>query len=167
MSTYTARAERDEGGWWAVSVAELPGVFTQARRLDQVEELVRDAIALWLETPTRSVDVSVEASVPDLDREIEEVALARRRAEELREEASARSRQLASELARRGFTVRDIGQVLGVSHQRAAQLLDKKAVGKPVKRRVPPSRANATASAGRSSEKKVVKAAGKKKRASV
>jgi predicted RNase H-like HicB family nuclease len=130
MSTYTARAERDEGGWWAVSVPELPGVFTQARRLGQVEELVRDAIALWLESPIDGFEVHVEASIPDLDEQIELVAKARRRAEELREEAGLRSRRVAAELAGRGLTVRDIGQVLGVSHQRAAQLLEQKSTSK-------------------------------------
>ena len=49
MNAYTAHAKRDEGGWWAITVPELDGVFTQTRRLDHVEPLVRDAVALWLE----------------------------------------------------------------------------------------------------------------------
>jgi predicted RNase H-like HicB family nuclease len=46
MKSYTVLAERDEAGWWAVRVSELPGVLTQARRLDQVEEFAREAIDL-------------------------------------------------------------------------------------------------------------------------
>ena len=38
----TAIAERSDG-WWAVDVPELPGLFTQARRLDQIDGMVRDA----------------------------------------------------------------------------------------------------------------------------
>ena len=38
----TARVTWSEG-WWAVSVEEIPGRFTQARRLDQVADMVRDA----------------------------------------------------------------------------------------------------------------------------
>lgn len=34
------------GEWWAVQVPEMPGAFTQARRLEQVPGMVRDAVAL-------------------------------------------------------------------------------------------------------------------------
>ena len=56
--TYTVNAERS-GAWWAITVAELPGVFSQARRLDQIESMARDAIALWLDSPKDSFDVTV------------------------------------------------------------------------------------------------------------
>ena len=124
MNTYTARAERDEGGWWVVTVPELDGVFTQSRRLDRVEDLARDAISLWLEVPPTSFNVELKATVPKLDEQISRVDHLRREAERLREEATATSRELARELSVRGLTVRDIGQVLGISYQRAAQLLD-------------------------------------------
>ena len=131
MNAYTARAERDEGGWWVVTVPELDGVFTQSRRLDRVEDLARDAIALWLEVPSTSFNVEVEAAVPELDEQIAEVGYLRREAERLREEAGAGSRALARELSARGLTVRDIGQVLGISYQRAAQLLDEPKLPEP------------------------------------
>ena len=57
-STYTALAERGEA-WWAIRVAELPGVFSQARRLDRVESMARDAISLLLEVPADSFDIEV------------------------------------------------------------------------------------------------------------
>ena len=38
----TAIAERSDG-WWAVEVPEIPGLFTQARCLDQIDGMVRDA----------------------------------------------------------------------------------------------------------------------------
>lgn len=41
----TATATRS-GDWWAVEVAEIPGLFTQAKRLEQIPELVADAAAL-------------------------------------------------------------------------------------------------------------------------
>lgn len=44
-TTLTARCARSEG-WWAVEVPEVPGLFTQARRLDQVPEAVVDAASL-------------------------------------------------------------------------------------------------------------------------
>lgn len=48
MGTYIARATR-EGGWWTVTVDEVEGLYTQARRLDQIERNVRDALALFPE----------------------------------------------------------------------------------------------------------------------
>lgn len=41
----TATATRSED-WWAIEVPEIPGLFTQAKRLEEVPELVRDAAAL-------------------------------------------------------------------------------------------------------------------------
>jgi len=39
----TAYARPAPGGWWAVEVPDVPGLFTQARELDQIPEMVRDA----------------------------------------------------------------------------------------------------------------------------
>jgi bifunctional DNA-binding transcriptional regulator/antitoxin component of YhaV-PrlF toxin-antitoxin module/predicted RNase H-like HicB family nuclease len=62
-NTYKLIATR-EGGWWSIEVPEIPGVFSQARRLDQAEETARDGIALMLEVPEDSFDVVVEAQLP-------------------------------------------------------------------------------------------------------
>ena len=56
---YTARCERS-GRWWAVHVPEINGVRTQARRLDQVEAMARDAIAGALDVPPDSFDIGFE-----------------------------------------------------------------------------------------------------------
>jgi len=42
--TYTAVCRR-VGDWWAIDVPQIRGVHTQARRLDQVEAMARDAIS--------------------------------------------------------------------------------------------------------------------------
>lgn len=47
------------GRWWAIDVPEVPGVFTQARRLDQVPAMAADAVALMLDIPVGSVTVDV------------------------------------------------------------------------------------------------------------
>ncbi len=43
-TTYKAHAARS-GRWWAVEVPDVPGVFTQTRRLDQVAPAAREAIS--------------------------------------------------------------------------------------------------------------------------
>ena len=57
MTTVTANAVRS-GNWWAIEVPEIPGLFTQARRLDQAASMVQDAATL-LGWP--AVDVVVQA----------------------------------------------------------------------------------------------------------
>jgi len=41
--------ERDSEGWLVASVPSLPGCHTQARSLDQLEERIKEAIALCVE----------------------------------------------------------------------------------------------------------------------
>ncbi len=54
----TAQATRSTG-WWAVSVDEVDGLFTQARRLDQVPAMVLDAAAMLTGLPESDFDVTV------------------------------------------------------------------------------------------------------------
>ena len=119
----TAKAERS-GGWWAVEVPEVPGLFTQAKRLDQIDGMVRDAAALLTGEPEASFDVAVEPVVP------ESVASSLGRSHHLTEEAARLQRDAAEEARKaaqlmqaEGMTVRDIGRVMGVSFQRVSQIL--------------------------------------------
>lgn len=59
----TANVTRSED-WWAVEVPEVPGVFTQARRLSQVEPLVKEAVSLMLEVPAEDVEVAIFSTSP-------------------------------------------------------------------------------------------------------
>jgi len=124
MATYTATATRS-GSWWAIQVEELDGVWTQARRLDQVEAMARDAIALLLEVPEDSFDVAVRVELPDEIRTaIEELHAAKANAEAASAEASQVAQRVVQTLHNNArLPLRDIGQVLGVSYQRAHQLL--------------------------------------------
>ena len=65
MKTYMVRAERCEG-WWALEVPEVPGLFSQARRLDRAEGAVQDALATMLDLDPESFQLEV---VPVLDDE--------------------------------------------------------------------------------------------------
>lgn len=122
--TYTARCER-AGDWWAISVPELRGVHTQARRLEGVEATVRDAIALFLNVRPDSFDVRIVPVLPrELQKKVGRVRKVRDEAEVLQRQATMESAEVAADLVERAhLTVRDAGRVLGVSHQRVAQLL--------------------------------------------
>ncbi len=123
-TTVTVQAERSEG-WWVITSDEVQGLVSQARRLDQVPEQVRDALLLLPEADvdpaTVEVDVDVVASLPGLTEaeEARELVAAARAAQE---GASVAMRTAARALKEAGLPVRDIGTVLGVSFQRAQKL---------------------------------------------
>lgn len=123
METYTARTTRS-GNWWAIQISELDGVFSQARRLEQVEDMARDAIAATLDVDPGSFTVTVVPELPaKVQAIVDEVRASREAAELASEVASTKAREAARILHDEGLPLRDVGRVLGVSHQRAHQLV--------------------------------------------
>lgn len=124
--SYTAEVERD-GRFWLVWVPEIERA-TQARNLREVEPMARDLVAMMLEVAPDSFDLEIRIKLP------EDAAEHLRAAERLREEsaransaAAEEARAAAQALADAGLPLRDIGIALGVSHQRAHQLLGTRA----------------------------------------
>jgi predicted RNase H-like HicB family nuclease len=113
----TAKCIRTQN-WWAVEVPEVPGVFTQARRLDQVVDQTKDAVATMLEVDPSSVNVAIEHDAAG----VAEVRELQWQARAMSQNASAAMTQLVGQLRDDGFTMRDIGVMLDVSPQRAQQL---------------------------------------------
>ncbi len=126
MKTYDVTVTRD-GRWWMVEIPELD-VLTQARRLSEVEEMARSLIAVTLDTPLSRVKLGAMsiylAENPKDDLSDVSARVAELRAEAQRAETSASElmRATAVALAEAEIPVRDIGEVLGVSYQRASQL---------------------------------------------
>lgn len=121
---YEVVAERD-GRSWLLRVPELPGVFSQVRRLDQAEAMARDAIAAFLDVPADTVEVAVVATLPeDIERDVAGVRELRAAIERSEREYADLTRRLATKLVEReALTVREAARILGVSHQRVAQLV--------------------------------------------
>lgn len=119
---YTATAERD-GRFWFLRVPDL-NVATQARRLDQAEELVRGLIATRLDVDPDSFEVTVRSELaPELSELVVRAVAAKGRAAAAQAEASNAVRGAAKALTEAGLTIRDAGAQLGMTHQRVAQLL--------------------------------------------
>lgn len=117
----TARVTRS-GKWWAVEVPEVQGLFTQARRLDQVPGMVSDAAELLTGRPADEFDVALEVA----DRDLSGAVATYREATEESRLAAARASKVSRETVRafvdRGLPVRDVAELLGVSPQRVSQL---------------------------------------------
>jgi hypothetical protein len=121
--TYTAVCERS-AGWWAIRVVERPGIFTQARRLDLVESTVRDAIALFDDRPLDSFEVELRAVPPGgTEGVVTQAREARAEADAAQDAAGLAVRAAVVALTRQGVSMRDIGALLGLSHQRIGQLI--------------------------------------------
>jgi predicted RNase H-like HicB family nuclease len=118
MTTYRVVCRRS-GGWWAISAPDLKGVHSQARRLDQVPGMAREAIALMLNVAPETVQVEVFPEVPSPVSQALEARRAARLAEETADRATAAAAQA---LLDDGYTVRDAGALLGLSPQRISQI---------------------------------------------
>ena len=59
--TYRVEVVRS-GNWWAITVPDLPGTFSQAKRLDQVEANAREAIALMVDGDEGQLDLDVRVN---------------------------------------------------------------------------------------------------------
>ncbi len=122
MSVYTAIATRSDG-WWAVEVPAVDGLLTQTRRLDQIPDMVRDALELFPEVDDDPAAAEVVIEVDGAERSV--AAHARElndQAKAAQEAASAAMTAAAADLAGRGLPYRDIGRLLGVSFQRAQKM---------------------------------------------
>jgi hypothetical protein len=121
--TYTATARRD-GRWWVVQCDQHPSALSMVARLDQAAEVHREAIAFVADVPEDQVEVDVRPVLePELSSELDEATQLAEQAKQAEEQAGVKRRRVARRLVASGLTVRDVGAVMGLSYQRAHQLV--------------------------------------------
>jgi predicted RNase H-like HicB family nuclease len=124
MSAYTIRYEKDETGWWVATVKDVRGCHTQGRTIDQARRRIREALELFVDDAEEAElidDVVLPASVRTL---LNRVRATRKRAEEEAIKLQNSTAEAAQVLTKDvGVSVRDAGELLGLSHQRIHQLL--------------------------------------------
>ncbi len=121
---YSATVTR-EGKWWMVRIPEISGL-TQARRLGEAQLMAQQYIAVTLDLPRESVsvDLTVEPlGTIDVSGRLAQIRDARQQADVLERAAASGAIALAKDLAALRVPRRDIGAILGVSFQRADQLV--------------------------------------------
>lgn len=135
MHTYQVNVNRDDK-WWMITVPELNRYVaadgsinlsdtTQARRVSEIAGQAQDFICTITDQAPSEVGVNITITVDGIDvttragRVANDRELAERHAAAAQEEA----RELARDLAAHGVAVRDVGEMLGVSFQRAQQLI--------------------------------------------
>lgn len=124
MHEYKVEVVRD-GRWWMIHVPEIDGL-TQARRVDEIEDMARSLIAISTDIPLSEIGVHVMsvtvAGIGDIADTAQRIERLRRQAEELEAKAADAAKQYARDLTREGVPVRDAASLLGVSPQRISQL---------------------------------------------
>ncbi len=125
---YRASAQRDpRTGTWAFQIEGIDGAFGDTRRLDTLRRDAADVLELALDLPDGSIDpddiVIADVHVPELDELIRAVRAARTNAETAARQAATTTEQAARRLHEAGLPVRDVGSLLGVTFQRAHQLI--------------------------------------------
>ena len=128
---YTVRYEIDESGTWVATIPRLPGCITQGRSIAQARRRIREALAAYTgDARAAKQAVLVEnIDLGALGREsadlIATVQRERAELEERKEAVTRATKHAAHRLAKAGLSVRDVGTLLGLSHQRVQQLLER------------------------------------------
>jgi predicted RNase H-like HicB family nuclease len=123
---YTARYTF-EAGDWIVEIDQIPQVHSFGRTLARARENIRDALALWVQAAD-PVLLAIDEEFEGLPKGLLDVVAAanetRAKATELAEEAQDLTALAAKRLVGdHGMSVRDVAELLHVSHQRVHQLV--------------------------------------------
>ena len=125
MARYTVSYERDEAGWWIARVHGIEGVHSNGRTIAEARRRVREALSLAVgdEAAAKAEfrdDVKLPAEIKAGVASYRKAKAAERKAQE---QTITAARALSAKLVRKlGLSVRDVGELLGISHQRVHQL---------------------------------------------
>lgn len=121
---YTASYRWDDRAW-IVQFREVD-VATFGRTLGSAKRFARSALAVHLEVDDldmAGVDVIDDVLLPpDLLDAVASIARKRTEVDRLRSDVASATRRTAADLRKRGLSTRDVGEILGISGSRVAQL---------------------------------------------
>jgi predicted RNase H-like HicB family nuclease len=123
MKTYEVMYERDEDGWWAAFVPSVRGCRTQGRSLAQARERIREALSLFVKDAHRAELRDKIVLPPEVRRQVDKQLRLRASLEEEKRQLQKSTQGAVRHLVSQGLSVRDVGELLALSHQRVHQLI--------------------------------------------
>lgn len=122
MRDYRVVYEQDERGWWVASVPQVAGCHTQGRSLATARRRIREAIEVC--TGEKRVELHEDIKVREARPALRKLAAAQKKLEQA-QQAYAKSSSEALGLLVRTMSTRDASVIVGLSHQRIAQVTAK------------------------------------------
>jgi predicted RNase H-like HicB family nuclease len=127
MRSYKVVYKRDESGAWIAHIPSIPGAHSYGRTIEQARERIREALGLWVANPEAAKLVDDIRLPAKLRISVRKARVARKRADTVQANAqtsaASAARQLTGDLR---LSLRDAGEVLGLSRQRVQQLVSTK-----------------------------------------
>ena len=117
MTRYRVEATEDHG-YWCLRVPRIDRA-TQARSIGEITVMAKDLIKIM----TLEEDADLEIVYTNLPSDVAEAVELKRQAAELEARAMETQGVAVKKLHELGVSLRDIGRLLGISHQRAHQLV--------------------------------------------
>lgn len=126
-NTYQVIFERDDNDRWFVRCLDVQGAHSHGRTLAAARANVREAIALALDLPDESsFDLLEEVRLPDpgLQQLVDRARTLRENASSAEEQARIATMEAITQSGSdASLSLRDLADLLGLSHQRVQQLL--------------------------------------------
>jgi predicted RNase H-like HicB family nuclease/DNA-binding XRE family transcriptional regulator len=125
MSKHIVTFERDESGWWIARVHGVVGVHSDGRTLADARRRVREALSLAVgDAAAEAAELVDDVKLPvEARKVVARATAARSKLEAIQTEAQESTATAVRELRKRlGLSIRDIADLLGISHQRVQQL---------------------------------------------
>lgn len=124
---YRVSYKRDRDGWWVATVHGVKGVHTQGRTIRDAKHRIREALALAIgDRAADKAELKDEVKLPALTRRVlEEIGEQKARAEAAKEKTAELIIKAYKLLKQHGLSMRDVGALTGLSHQRVHQLSKK------------------------------------------
>ena len=127
QTAYRVTYDRDDNHRWLVRCPEIPGAHSHGRTLASARSNIREAIALVLDLPDDTdfevVEV-IRVSDPELQKALDHARDLRQHARELDEQSRVATLEAVatSNNSDDSIGMRDVAELLGISHQRVQQL---------------------------------------------
>ena len=123
--TYRVTYQRDAAGFWVAEIESVKGCYAQGRSLRRAKKKIREVLA-FLTSDARAERANLDevTLLPRADqRLLDKLAGLQEKLARLQDQADDERRRAVRALAKERYSLRDLSELLGISHQRVAQIL--------------------------------------------